>query len=130
MSPSGTLLGLAHFTCIGLPPVDLARLAASLDGEGVSVHDIEFVVIDAEFVPSMLERTLTDAAALRASRLSVCGDDPDRERLITNLADLCDRAARYGLTVDLECMSWRQVASLSDAVSVVEAAGRANAGVL
>jgi sugar phosphate isomerase/epimerase len=32
--------------------------------------------------------------------------------------------------VDLECMAWRRVASLPDAVRVVEAAGRPNGGAL
>lgn len=158
-------LGIAHFTCIGLAPVELARLAARvgyrriglrlhpafpgaptyavpegsavgrelravLDGEGVAVHDIEFVVIDAAFEASTLERTLADAAALDARRLSACGDDPDRGRLVARFADLCDRAARHGLAVDLECMAWRRVAGLPDAVLVVEDAGRPNAGVL
>lgn len=158
-------LGIAHFTCIGLAPVEFARLAARvgyrriglrlhpafpgapaysvpegslvardlqavLDGEDLALHDIEFMVIDAAFDASALERTLADAAALGARRLSVCGDDPDRGRLVARFADLCDCAARHGLAVDLECMAWRQVASLPDAVSVVEAAGRPNAGVL
>jgi sugar phosphate isomerase/epimerase len=158
-------LGIAHFTCIGLAPVEFARLAARvgyrriglrlhpafpgaptyavpegslvsrelqavLDGEGLAVYDIEFVVIDAFFEGSTLEKTLADAAALGARRLSVCGDDPDRGRLVARFADLCERAARHDLAVDLECMAWRQVATVSDAVSVVEAAGRPNAGVL
>lgn len=158
-------LGIAHFTCINLPPVELARLAgrtgfarvglrlhpafpgaptysvpagsqearelaAVLDGEGITVHDVEFVVIDEAFRAESLERTLADAAALGASRLSVCGDDLDRARLVANFADLCDRAASYGLAVDLECMAWRRVGSLPVAAAVVEAAGRPNAGVL
>ena len=165
MSLTAPALGIAHFTCIGLRPVELARLAgrigfgriglrlhpafpgaptysvptgspdardlaAVLDGEGITVHDIEFVVIDEAFRAETLERTLADAAALGASRLSVCGDDPDRGRLVANVSDLCGLAAPYGLAVDLECMAWRRVASLPDAVSVVEATGRANAGVL
>ncbi|MCF4123782.1 sugar phosphate isomerase/epimerase family protein [Methylobacterium sp. SyP6R] len=158
-------LGLAHFTCIGVPPVDLVRLAArtgcasvglrlhpafpgapfyelppgsdaframrrALADEGLRVYDIEFVVVGEDFVPASLSGMLEAAAGLGARRLSVCGDDADRPRLVARFAELCDLAAGFGMGVDLECMAWRRVASLPDAVRVVEAAGRPNGGVL
>ncbi|KMO11880.1 sugar phosphate isomerase/epimerase family protein [Methylobacterium platani] len=158
-------LGLAHFTCIAVPPVDLVRLAArtgyaaiglrlypafpgapvydvaagspafravrqALRDEGVRLHDIEFVTIGEDFAPASLAGILEAAAGLGARALSVCGDDPDRPRLVARFAELCDLAAGYGMGVDLECMAWRRVASLPDAVRVVEAAGRPNGGVL
>ncbi|KMO41742.1 sugar phosphate isomerase [Methylobacterium tarhaniae] len=158
-------LGLAHFTCIGVPPVDLVRLAGrtgcasvglrlypafpgapfyalppgsdafremrrALADEGMRVYDIEFVTLGEDFVPASLAGILEAAAGLGARRLSVCGDDPDRPRLVARFAELCDLAAGFGMGVDLECMAWRQVASLPDAVRVVEAAGRPNGGVL
>ncbi|MET7241853.1 TIM barrel protein [Methylobacterium sp. EM32] len=158
-------LGLAHFTCIGVPPVDLVRLAGrtgcasvglrlspafpgapfyelptgtdaframrrALADEGMRVHDIEFITIGEDFVPASLSGILEAAAGLGARRLSVCGDDPDRSRLVARFAELCDLAAGFGMGVDLECMAWRRVASLPDAVGVVEAAARPNGGVL
>lgn len=158
-------LGLAHFTCIGVPPVDLVRLAAktgcasvglrlspafpgapfyelptgsdaframrrALADEGMRVYDIEFVTLGEDFVPASLAGILDSAAGLGARRLSVCGDDPDRPRLVARFAELCDLAAGFGMGVDLECMAWRQVASLPDAVRVVQAAGCPNGGVL
>jgi sugar phosphate isomerase/epimerase len=158
-------LGLAHFTAIEVPPLDLVTLAAKtgfafvglrlhpafpgapfyelpagsdasramqrrLDSEGVRVHDIEFVVIAEDFVATRLSSMLEAASALGAKRLSVCGDDPDRSRLIANFAALCDLAAGFGMGVDLECMAWRKVASLPDAVQVVKTAGRSNGGAL
>lgn len=161
----GLPLGVAHFTAIELPPLDLVTLAARsgfaavglrlhpafpgapfyqlpagstasremrrrLDGDGIAVYDIEFVVIDEGFVAATLAPILEAAAALGAKRLSVCGDDPDRSRLVDNFASLCDVAAQFGMGVDLECMAWRKVASLPDAVEVVKAAGRSNGGVL
>lgn len=158
-------LGLAHFTCIGVPPVDLVRLAAragcaavglrlypafpgapfyelptgsdaframrrALADEGMRVHDIEFVTLSEDFAPASLAGLLDSAAGLGARRLSVCGDDADRPRLVARFAELCELAAGFGMGVDLECMAWRQVASLPEAVRVVEAAGRPNGGVL
>ena len=159
------VLGMAHFTAIDVPPLELVALAARtgfgriglrlhpafpgapfyempvggaamremkrrLRRDGVSIYDIEFVVVDSEFVAADLAPMLGSAAELGAKRLSVCGDDPDRSRLVASFADLCDLAAGYGMGVDLECMAWRRVASLPDALRVVEVAGRPNGGVL
>lgn len=165
LGPKDPPLGLAHFTVLDVPPLELLRLAAAvgyafvglrlfpafpgapsyrvppgsaamremrrrIDGDGVRVHDIEFVTVAADFVSADLAPILESAAALGAHRLSVCGDDPDRPRLVANFAELCDLAADFDLGVDLECMAWRQVASLPDAARVVAAAGRPNGGVL
>lgn len=158
-------LGIAHFTAIEVPPLDLVTVAARsgfasiglrlhpafpgapfyelpagssasremrhrLEGEGIGVHDIEFVVIAENFLATALTPIFEAAAALGAKRLSVCGDDPDRPRLIDSFAALCNLAARFGMGVDLECMAWRRVASLSDAAQVVRAAGQSNGGLL
>jgi sugar phosphate isomerase/epimerase len=105
-------------------------LRRRLDDTGVRVYDIEFVAIDENFFPTALTGMLEDASALGARRLSVCGDDPERSRLVAKFAELCDLAASFNMGVDLECMAWRRVASFPDAVSVVAAAARSNGGVL
>lgn len=101
-----------------------------LKGEGITVYDIEFVVVSEGFVASQLTPILEAASTLGARRLSVCGDDADRSRMVASFAALCDVAASFGMGVDLECMAWRKVGSLPDAVAVVKAAGRSNGGVL
>jgi sugar phosphate isomerase/epimerase len=158
-------VGIAHFTAIEVPPLELVGLAARvgygriglrlhpafpgapfyeipsrsaamremkrrLRDEGVAVYDIEFVTVDEAFVPSRLAPMLESASELGAKRLSVCGDDPDRARMVASFAGLCELAAGYGMGVDLECMAWRQVASLPDAARVVRSAGKPNGGVL
>jgi sugar phosphate isomerase/epimerase len=158
-------LGLAHFTVLEVPPLELVTLAARIGyasvglrlhpafpgapyytipagssamrdmkervrGEGVSIYDIEFVIIDAGFAAERLGAMLESAAELGAKRLSVCGDDFDRSRLEANFAELCDLAGGFGMGVDLECMAWRQVSTVAQAVRVVEATGRANGAAL
>jgi sugar phosphate isomerase/epimerase len=153
-------LGLAHFTVLEAPPLDLVMLAAStgfafiglrlgalcyeiapgsqamrairarLDGEGVRIHDIEVVTIGADFVAARLAPVLAAAGELGARRLSVCGDEPDPARMVASFAELCELASVFGMGVDLECMAWRRVGSLPAAVRVVRAAGRPNGGVL
>ena len=108
----------------------MRSLRTRLADTGVSVYDIEFVVMDAAFAPNSLSPMLESAGELGAKRLSLCGDDPDRSRLVANFAALCDLAAGFGIGVDLECMAWRKVASFADAVDVVRAADRRNGGVL
>ncbi|WP_158817774.1 sugar phosphate isomerase/epimerase [Methylocapsa sp. S129] len=105
-------------------------MRARLAGAGLTVYDIEFVTIDAGFEPESLKPVLESAAELGARRLSLCGDDPDRSRLIANFAALCDLAAPFGMGVDLEGMAWRKVASFLDAVRIVTAADRPNGGAL
>jgi sugar phosphate isomerase/epimerase len=109
---------------------EMCAMRRHLTSRGVRVHDVEFVTIAADFAAARLGPMLESAAELGARRLSVCGDDADRPRLIANFAGLCDLAASFGLGVDLEFMGWRQVASLPDAVEVVRAAARPNGGVL
>jgi sugar phosphate isomerase/epimerase len=108
----------------------MRSLRARLADTGLSIYDIEFVVIDANFNPQSLTSILESAGELGARRLSLCGDDPDRSRLIANFAALCDLAAPFEIGVDLECMAWRNVASFADAISVVQGAGRPNGGIL
>ncbi len=110
---------------------DAARdVKVRLDGEGISLYDIEFVVIGPDFDPAALTSMLAGASALGARRLSVCGDDPDRGRLVANFVALCDLAAAFGMGVDLENMGWRTVASFQDSLSIVQDAERNNGGAL
>jgi sugar phosphate isomerase/epimerase len=106
------------------------EMRSRLSGEGISVYDIEFVTIAADFVPVSLAPMLEAASVLGAQRLSVCGDDPDHARMVSTFAQLCDVAADFGMGVDLECMAWRQVASLPAAAAVAQEAARPNGGVL
>ena len=140
------LAGRAGFAAVGLrlapahpggiayacPPgsAAFAELRARLDGEGVRVHDIEFVTIGPDFDPAALSPVLDQAAALGAARLSACGDDPDPARLAARFAALCDLAATYAMGVDLEWMGWRPVATLQDALRTVRAAARPNGAIL
>ncbi|RWA81803.1 sugar phosphate isomerase/epimerase [Mesorhizobium sp.] len=101
-----------------------------LDTEGLEVFDIEFFVIDPSFEASAVERVIECAADLGASRLSVCGDDWDRGRLVANFAALCAIAARHGMSVDIENMGWRVIKTFQDGAALVKDAGAENAGVL
>lgn len=115
-----------------LPPASpgLLELLTVMDGEGVSVNDIEFVALTPEVLVARYEPLLAAGAQLGAASLTVSGDDSDFSRLADNFAALCQLAERYALRVDLEFMRWRPVATLPQAVAVLTAAGQGNSGVL
>ncbi len=108
----------------------MRSMRARLADTGISIYDIEFVTIDAAFEPSRLKPMMESAAELGAKRVSLCGDDPDRARLVDKFAELCDLAAGFGIGVDIEIMAWREVSTLQAAAQVVREAGRSNAGIL
>lgn len=158
-------LGIAHFSCIDVSPLEFVRLAgeigyaavglrlhtafqgapfytlrpssaemrsvkAALQQVGVTVYDIEFVVIDEALTASGLLPVLESAGELGARRLSICGDDPDLGRFIDNLTALAVLADEFGMGVDLEIMPWRRIGTLAAAVEATEATQRRNVGVL
>jgi sugar phosphate isomerase/epimerase len=103
-----------------------ARLVAT----GVGVLDIEFFRLAPETDVAGFLPALEAGAELGARHVIAAACDPDRSRLIERFAALCDLAAPRGLSVVLEFFPWTDAPNLSGAAAVVEAAGRANAGVL
>lgn len=69
------------------------------------------------------------AAELGARHVLANGDDPDEERLVANLARLCDHAAAFGLTVQFEFVSWTSVPDVAAAARLVRRVGRPNLGI-
>jgi sugar phosphate isomerase/epimerase len=104
-------------------------LAASRDS-GVRVLDLEIVRIGPAFDARAFEALFEVGAALGARHVLVAGDEPDVPRITAHFAALCEIAAPYGLSCDLEPMPWCPVASVAQAAHIVEAADRPNGGVL
>jgi sugar phosphate isomerase/epimerase len=103
-----------------------ARLAAS----DVEVLDVELARLGPDDEPDELRGLLEAAAAVGARHIVGQLPDPDRGRAIDRFGHLCDLAAGFGLTVELEFPSWMETGDLGTAAEVVEAAGRPNAGIL
>jgi sugar phosphate isomerase/epimerase len=101
-----------------------------LGDTGVGVLDIEFVRLAPETDIASFEAFLETGAELGARHVITAAYDPDRARLIERYAALCDLAAPFGLSVDLEFYPWTTVPNLSNAVEVVGAADRPNSGIL
>jgi sugar phosphate isomerase/epimerase len=141
----------AGFAGIGLVSDDYAALRSSghtdadlqavLDRYGIRVMEVEFLFDWALADPppgptSDAEATLhamADAFAphhLNVGVLEPADALPPLDVVAERFAGVCDRAAEHGTRVALEFLPWTGLADLATAADVVEAAGRANGGVL
>jgi sugar phosphate isomerase/epimerase len=73
---------------------------------------------------------LEAGAELGARHVVTAAYDLDRGRLIDRFGALCDFAAPFRLTIDIEFFPWTHVANLSQAAAVVAVADRTNSGIL
>jgi sugar phosphate isomerase/epimerase len=103
-----------------------ARCAAT----GVRVLDLEIIRVGPGFNARAYTACFEAGAELGAKHLLVAGDEADAARMAEHFAALCEAAAPYGLTCDLEPMPWCAVASVPAATRIVTAAGWPNGGVL
>jgi sugar phosphate isomerase/epimerase len=114
---------------IGDTPLVRAILARLAD-TGIKVLDAEIIRLKPETAVAEYLPAMATAARLGASHLLVAGNDPDERRLIDRFGELCDAAAKFDLTANIEPMPWTYVKDIVQAARILTAAGRANAGVL
>jgi sugar phosphate isomerase/epimerase len=108
----------------------LRETRTALVDRGVAVLDVELARLtpDArvdDFVPM-----LDAAAELGARHLLAQGHDHDWSRLVDHFAQLSDLAASYGLTVDVEFLTWTRMRDVRGVLDLLDAAGRSNTGVM
>jgi sugar phosphate isomerase/epimerase len=120
--------GIAYLSATG--SAAHRELRDTLAGEGIAVHDVEFVPVGADFDPASLSTLFEVAGSLGARCVNVSGDDPDSARLAATLAALAERAQPFGLRIDLEFMRWRRVGSLVQGRAVIERAAHPNLALL
>jgi len=106
---------------------------AALDATGIELHDVELARILADSDPKSYVPAMEVAAELGARHLissAWTGDRTDRDFVVERFAEICDLAAPFGLTVDLEFPTFSRLTSLHEAADIVRAADRPNAGIL
>jgi sugar phosphate isomerase/epimerase len=101
----------------------LAQTRRALAATGIGILDVEALSLDENMDAEQWLPALETAAELGASVLNVIGSDPVRPRLIGSFARLCSDAAEHGIRASLEPISYQPVATLADAVDVIEASG-------
>jgi sugar phosphate isomerase/epimerase len=108
----------------------LKEVARRVRELGLGVADIEMIRLNAETRIEDLRGFFEQAAILGGRHVLAAGDDPERSRLTASFGRLCDLAAEYGMTVNLEFMPWTAVADVRSARAIVEQAGCPNGAVL
>jgi sugar phosphate isomerase/epimerase/4-hydroxyphenylpyruvate dioxygenase-like putative hemolysin len=101
-----------------------------LAATGVEVLDIELARMTSSDNPRDFVRFLEAGAELGARHVITQLPDADFARKADRFAELCDLARPLGLTIDLEFPSWTETPNLAEAVRVLRAADRPNAGLL
>ena len=103
---------------------------AAIADTGVGVHDIEFVKLTPEIDIAALEPFVAAGAELGAKCVITAPYDPDLSRLADRLVAMSDLCVAHGMRAVLEFFPWTEVPNLGAALAVVDAAGRAECGVL
>ncbi len=111
-------------------PEMLRQTKTALAETGLRVHDIELAHIHDAVVVSSWAPALEVAAELGARHVICSIWTPERSYAIERFAELCDLAKPFGLTVDLEFVTWAEVANLGQAIDVLRAADRENSGIM
>ena len=106
------------WSMLGRSPM-LEETLRRLADTGLSVLDIETVVLRTNLVPSDYEPVLEAGARLGATFLNVMGEDSDLQRTADTFATLVSAAADYGLRPVLEPIFHKGVRNLEEAVDVV-----------
>ena len=118
-----------RYPTIGDTPM-IREILARLADTGIEVLDAEIIRLKPETAVAEYLPAMETASRVGAKHLLVAGNDPDERRLTDRFGELCDAAAKLGLTANLEPMPWTDVKTIVQAARILTAAGRANCGVL
>ena len=97
---------------------------------GLRVWDVEIVRLNDRTRPRDYLPLMETAARLGARRMKLVCDSEGHACMAEVIGQLCDLAAPFGLTLDLEYMVFSGVKSLASAIALVETAARPNLKVL
>ena len=97
---------------------------------GVGIHDIELAKIDDSSDPVKYESAFAAAQELGVINVISSIWTDNRPWYLKQFEQVCDLAAKYGLMVSLEFVTWASVWNLQQAREVLETVNRPNAGLL
>jgi sugar phosphate isomerase/epimerase len=119
--------------CEPTSPEIMRATKAALRETGLAVLDIELARILPDNDPKTYLPAFEAGAELGARHVissAWTGTYSDRNFIVDRYAQLCDLAAPFGLTVDLEYPTFSRLSSLREAADIVHTAGRSNGGIL
>lgn len=111
-------------------PEMLKNTINAMDDTGIRVHDIELLRILQDTDVKKYEAAIEVGAKLGARHVLSSIWTSDKEVYIEKFAQLCDLAKSYGLGVQLEFVTWADVATLAQAKEVLLTVNRDNAGIM
>ncbi len=124
-----TMQGEQQHPMIGDTPMMRETLSLLADS-GLQVLDIEAIWLKPDTAPRSYVGGFEAAQRLGAKVIQTIGSDPDEARMTDNYGALCEAAAPFGLTVDLEFMAFASTNSLEMTRRIVAKAGVSNGGLL
>ncbi len=108
----------------------LRKTRDALSSTGVRLHDIELAKICDGLDPRKYLGAMEVAAELGAKSLLSSIWTPNAVFADECYAELCDLARPFGLTVDLEFVTFAEVTNLAEALRVLKATARDNCGLM
>lgn len=106
------------------------RTAQALKDTGVTINDIELAKIDDNTDLMKFERAFEAAAKLNVKHVISSIWTENKDYRIETFAALCDLAAKYGITVNLEFVTWASVSTLKGVLEILDAVNKKNAAVM
>jgi sugar phosphate isomerase/epimerase len=137
------IAGVAGYDCVGLRLVEvtggdawplvsdpqmLRETKDAMRAHGVAVLDVELVRLQPDTDLGDLKPTFEIAAELGARHVLTQAHDPVWARIVDNFGCLCELLRQFGLTTDLEFLTWTDMRGLNEALQLLRAVNRANAG--
>lgn len=101
----------------------LRQTLSRMQDTGITVRDIEFLLLDGSDQREAWLRMMEAGQALGASSLTVAGADSDSSRLVHTLARMTEDGRGFGITPTLEAISYQPVASITQAADIARQAG-------
>jgi sugar phosphate isomerase/epimerase len=130
---------LFHLGVAGEPDIDptspqvIRETKRALSETGLKCFDIELMRILRGIEPKKFLRSFEAGAELGACH-AICSAwtdvRNDRKYIVETFAEICDLAAPFGLTVNLEFPTFSRLTTLEEVTEILERAGRRNQGVL
>lgn len=114
-------------------PQVLRATKAALQQTGLTCYDIELARILRDVPAATYERAFAAGAELGARHvISSAWTDVrnDKGFIVERFGEICDLAARYDLTVNLEYPAFSRLCCVDDALEILRLAGRKNQGIL
>lgn len=111
-------------------PQLVRKVGERLSRHDMSVLDVELIRVDPENTPRDFIPLLDVSAELGARHVITQIPETDRAKAVDQFAEICDHAARFDLTADLEFIPWSATADLAAAADIVTKAAMPNGGIL